>query len=276
MSYAFMRFPGFKELAFTLSYDDGVVQDKRLSALFHKNGLKATFNLNGGSNETISRWYPLEEIKQTYLPLGHEVALHGAAHYSLGEVPDGILIDNIMANRRALEQLFGTVVTGSAYANGSFDDRVVRLLKTCGVSYARTIKSTHAFDIPEDWLRWHPTCHHRDPQLMELAEAFLKGGNKRHFFYHKPFLFYVWGHSYEFDNDNNWEMMEEFCAFMGGREEVWYATNGEIYEYVQAYHSLQYSADGSLVKNPSAIDVYIHYFGKPYKICAGETVRLEK
>ena len=89
-------------------------------------------------------------------------------------------------------------------------------------------------------------------------------------------LFYLWGHSYEFDNDGNWQLIEDFCAFIGGREDVWYATNGEIYEYVQAYNSLQYSADGHLVKNPTSVDVYIHYFGKPYIIPAGKTVLLEK
>ena len=111
---------------------------------------------------------------------------------------------------------------------------------------------------------------------MELARTFLKGENKRHYFYHQPLLFYVWGHSYEFDNDNNWEMMEEFCKFIGGREDVWYATNGEIYDYVKAYDSLIYSTDGLMVKNPTATDVFIHYFGKPFIIRAGETIGLER
>ena len=48
MSRLFMRFPGFKPKALTLSYDDGVRQDKRLIAIMQKYGLKGTFNLNGG------------------------------------------------------------------------------------------------------------------------------------------------------------------------------------------------------------------------------------
>ena len=59
MSYAFMRFPQFKELAFTLSYDDGVAADKRLAEIFNKNGLKCTFNLNGQTADSIGR-YPIE------------------------------------------------------------------------------------------------------------------------------------------------------------------------------------------------------------------------
>ncbi len=275
MSYAFMRFPGHKELAFTLSYDDGMPADKRLVEMFNCYGLKGTFNLNGEEVDKVGR-LPIEEVKALYLPNGHEVAVHGAKHYSFGEIPCGMVIQEVMDNRRALENTFGTIVQGLAYPNGSVSDEAVELLKACGINYARTVVSTEKFEIPTDWLRMPATCHHKNPRLMELAETFLKGGVKRHFFYHKPLLFYVWGHSYEFDNDNNWEMMEEFCKFIGGREDIWYATNGEIYEYVKAYEALVYSADGMQVKNPTCIDVYLQFFGKPFVVPAGKTIQLEK
>ena len=35
-----------KMKALTFSYDDGVTQDVRLAELFHKYGMKATFNIN--------------------------------------------------------------------------------------------------------------------------------------------------------------------------------------------------------------------------------------
>ena len=273
--YAFMRFPGDKELALTFSYDDGFEYDKKLVEIFNRYGMKGTFNLNGATPDEVAR-FPMEEAKALYLPNGHEVAVHGAQHYSLGEVPDGMVLRDICENRQALENAYGTIVQGMAYANGSVDDRTVELLKACGINYSRTVGGTEQFEIPTNWLKWTATCHHKNPRLMELAETFLKGGNKRHFFYHKPLLFYVWGHSYEFDRENNWELIENFCKFMGGREEIWYATNGEIYDYVKAYESLVYSADGLQVKNPTSIDVYIHFFGKPYIIPAGKIVKLEK
>ena len=43
-----LLFPGGKSKAFTLSYDDGVVQDRRLARLFRDYGLKCTFNLGSG------------------------------------------------------------------------------------------------------------------------------------------------------------------------------------------------------------------------------------
>jgi len=48
MSKLFVRFPGFRDKAVTLSYDDGVRQDKRLISIMQKYGLKGTFNINSG------------------------------------------------------------------------------------------------------------------------------------------------------------------------------------------------------------------------------------
>ena len=84
------------------------------------------------------------------------------------------------------------------------------------------------------------------------------------------------GHSYEFDNNDNWDIIETFAQYVGGREEdIWYATNGEIYEYLQAAERLLFSADGTFVKNPSCIDIYIDYVGKRCIVPAGKTVKIE-
>lgn len=41
-------FPGGRKKAFTLSSDDGVTQDTRLTELMRKYGIKGTFHLNSG------------------------------------------------------------------------------------------------------------------------------------------------------------------------------------------------------------------------------------
>ena len=77
--------------------------------------------------------------------------------------------------------------------------------------------------------------------------------------------------SYEFDDDKNWNVIEELAAFLAEhREEIWFATNGEVIEYVTAYRRLEYSVDGSLIYNPSAIDVTIRTsMGQTQQIQAG-------
>ena len=87
-------------------------------------------------------------------------------------------------------------------------------------------------------------------------------------------LFYVWGHSYEFDDNDNWNVIEEFAEFMGGREDIWYTTNMEIYEYVQAYNRLETSYDKTFVYNPSNITVWCWHQGKDYCVEPGQTITL--
>ena len=281
MARRFLRFPGFKNKALTLSYDDGVAQDKRLIEIMGRYGLKGTFNVNSGlfgaTPTTDKGRMTAEEVLALYTESGNEVAVHGFRHLSLAEVESSSALNDIIEDRKTLEKLFGKVVKGMAYANGSVSDEVVEMLKACGIKYSRTVRSTEQFEVPTDWLRLPATCHHANPKLMELAQAFLESDEDRHFWWKKPRLFYLWGHSYEFDSNteyNNWNRIEEFCKYIGGREDVWYATNGEIYDYVQAYDRLEFSVDGGTVYNPSVIDIYLDYYGGQVIVKAGETTKV--
>ena len=272
-----LRFPGGRLKAVTLSYDDGVMHDKRLIEIMQKNGLKGTFNINSGLLPKESGWKlcPAEAV-EVYTGGGMEVATHGQKHLSLTNVDSAIGVNDIIQDRIALEGLFGRIIKGLAYANGLYDDDSVKMLQMCGIEYARTVVSTEKFELPTDWLRWHPTCHHNNRKLMDLVDAFLADQpDPQRVHKYTPKLFYLWGHAYEFGNNNNWEVIEEFAEKIGGREEIWYATNGEIHDYVQAFDRLRWSVDGKLVHNPNNIDVYIFCEGKDYLVKSGETVKID-
>ena len=89
-----------------------------------------------------------------------------------------------------------------------------------------------------------------------------------------PRLFYVWGHSREFDKDNNWERLDEICQKLSGKEDIWYATNIQIYDYVKAYESLVMSADRRIIYNPSNQKVWFDIDGTLYCVNAGETLKI--
>lgn len=82
MRSVFMRYPEGRAKAVTFSYDDGVAQDRRLAALFDKYGMKATFNFNGERSRAYN--YTKEEIQETFLSKGHEIAVHGLNHRANG------------------------------------------------------------------------------------------------------------------------------------------------------------------------------------------------
>ena len=180
------------------------------------------------------------------------------------------LVDSeVMADRLNLEAMFGGVIRGLAYPFGTYSDTVVDALKNTGVAYARTVNSTNAFYIPQDWLRLHPTCHHAAPNLPALCDRFLN--DTANFC---SMLFYLWGHSYEFEAQDNWQIIEDFCEKMGGRDDVWYATNIQVYDYKTAYDRLIWNGDCTKVYNPTATDIWFHAKKQEYCVKAGQTLTL--
>ena len=276
--YQFLRFPGFRLKALTLSYDDGTIHDRRLVSIMKKNGIKGTFNLNSNINfRPNPNKITLEEACALFDDADCELAVHGVEHLSLADMTPPLMARDILEDRVALEQAAGRVVRGMAYANGSFNDEVVSVLRMCGIAYSRTTHSTEKFALPTDWLRLDPTCHHNNEKLFDLLDNFLeyKIDPNQYYWRFKPALFYLWGHSYEFDRNDNWERIERFCEKAGGRDDIWYATNIEIYEYIEAYRALVFSADGTLAYNPTATEVYINYFGKDFTLAPGTTVKIK-
>ena len=274
----YMRFPEGKSKAMTFSYDDGVIADKKLVKIFNEYGLKATFNLNSLLFD-CENWHGRmdeEETYKTFSSCGHEVAIHGARHIFLNKVPLTEAVNEVLSCRTYLEQKFNRIVRGMAYAYNGYNDEIVNALKSLGIAYARTTESTHAFSLPENWLKLNPTCHHADKLLPELTEKFLNSSPEQEFKHREPWLFYIWGHSYEFDDNNNWNIIENLAEKVSGRKDIWFATNGEIYDYVQAYDSLIFSVDGEKVFNPSAIPVWIELRGKVYKIDGGKALQFDK
>ena len=84
----------------------------------------------------------------------------------------------------------------------------------------------------------------------------------------------MWGHSFEFENRHNWDHLENLCQKLSGHDDVWYATNIEIYNYVNAYNSLIFSADETIVYNPTHFTIWFDIDGKLYSIKPAETLLL--
>lgn len=261
----YLCFPEGKAKALTMSYDDGKWADERLVELFNRHGIRGTFNLNYGLMERPER-IDKDRIRQLYE--GHEVATHTMTHPTIARCPLTETAKEVLEDRIGLESLVGYPVRGHAYPNGSYNEEVKTLLGSLGIAYGRTAMwESGSMELPTDPMEWNGTCHH-NYHLMDYARTFAE-------FQKKQYLkcLYVWGHSYEFDRDDNWGLMEEFCAYMGSREDIWYATNIEIIDYMEAGRRLQYGAAGDFVYNPSARTVWISVDDVPLAVAGGQTVR---
>ena len=255
-----MLFEGGKRKALTFSYDDGTIYDKKLVSLLKKYDMKATFNLNSGLlgqkehrmingiNTDFSQIEPWE-VKTVYAD--QEVASHTVNHSSIVGLSQNMGAAEVLKNKQKLEELTGRPVRGFAYPYGSYNELAEEILSACGIEYARTADSSNDFDIPQDFLEWHPTCHHDAPELLKLAENFCNNDSLQ------PQLFCIWGRSYEFAQKDNWQVLEEFMKYVSDyREKIWFATSIEIVDYVKAFRELRRSSDGRILQNPTEMTLW--------------------
>ncbi len=225
-------FPGNKMKAVTFSYDDGITQDRRLVEMFNRYGLKGTFNLNTAVLDGGLAWthpcgvpiYHLTEEQAKELYVGHEVACHALHHEDLTKMSAEAVADNMRQDMANIERIFGQKAYGMAYPGGFFNDTAQEGLRQAGIQYARTVISSRSFEPQQDLLRFEPTCYHvKDKEvLFELARDFiaLKPDS--------PKIFYIWGHSYEFDVFGDWDEFESFCQLISGHDDMFYGTNAQV------------------------------------------------
>lgn len=256
-------FPKGKSKVLTMSYDDGMHEDRRLVGIFDKYGIRGTFHLNSGIQDE-SR-IPSGEWKDLYK--NHEVSCHTVHHPFIGNMPIDQVALQVLEDRRNLERIMGYPVRGMSYPYGSYTKEIVELLPKLGIEYCRTVHSTNYFGMPDDFLTWPATCHH-DGNLLENGKKFLEIQSPE-----RLSMMYVWGHSFEFERNNNWELIEEFCQMMGGHDDIWYATNIEIVDYVKAINNLKFTIDADMVYNPSAQSVWIRVDDKVIEVPGGATVK---
>ncbi len=259
----FDRYKDGKMFAATFSYDDGNAADLKLLEIFNRYGIKGTFNLNSRNYETDRMDIKADMLDEVYK--GHEIACHAYTHPHLERMPVSMQYEELMKDRRLLEGYTGRIIRGMAYPFGTYNEDTITAMKTAGIVYSRTTASTYSCILPDDYRKWHPTCHHNDSK--KPLDSFLYGVEKCP--WRAGNVLYIWGHSYEFNNDGNWDLIEDVCARLHEKgDNIWFATNIEIYDYDNAIKSLIFSADCKTVFNPTSVDVWVSEDGEAVKIPA--------
>ena len=267
-----LMYPGHVEKALTFSYDDLIEGgDERLIQIFDDAGIKATFNLitNRFINKSESE---REAIKNVYS--GHEISNHSYTHprmYLTEETDvDGTtysplsyeeVVNNIQKGIDDIVTLTGEKPIGFAWpyqapvARSDYS-KILEYMKNAGIKYVRPVTVTGGFDLPADWYDWKPTCHHDNMSiyLQKYLDLETNGELK---------LMYVWGHTYEFDPNYlpantklRWDGITALAEIIKERDDIWKATNGEIYNYVEALKLVEADYEANTITNNSALDIY--------------------
>lgn len=174
MQYKFLRFPGGKPKAVTLSYDDGCPEDVKLMEILFKYGMKCTFNVNGTGQ---TRWgLSVDKIKDDIKSGTYEIAVHGELHRAEGTLRPIEGIRDVLNCRMGLEETYGTIIRGMAYpdsgikrfSNGSTYEKVKNYLTELDIVYARSLGADNdSFELPQDWHNWILATHHNSEKFME-------------------------------------------------------------------------------------------------------------
>ncbi len=276
-----MLFPEGRYKALILSYDDGRTEDRQLVKLMNQYHLIGTFHLN--SNKLGSKDY-LNKEEVNILFKGHEVSVHSANHPNLPDQSRIDVISEIVEDRKELERLVGYPVRGMAYPFGNTNDEVIQAMDGLGIEYARTVGDTYTFEIPKDFLRWHPTMHqfakaYWEPNQPEKDTQELAHFNKviNDFIGTKELaVLDIWGHSWEMGTDENkWKETEKFFKLLSDNSTIYYTSQIALVDYINAFRNLKFSVNKKIIINESSIDIYLKKETKTYKIPAGSKTILE-
>ena len=294
-------YPGFTLKAATFSYDDGVAEDIKTIESLNKYGAKGTFNVVAkfaDGKDRLLGYYKDKgttqaEVVDYILDLydGHEIANHTYSHPpvqlevgqssqdSYGNVLNGVdantVISQIADNHTYMKDLLGIEMSGIAWSySGPYKRTDYRTIHNeildSGYLYARNHTDSYSFDLPTDWFKWNTTCSiSKMPQVTDQFVALDTDEMK---------LLYIWGHSYEYANptrygSGDWNTLEENLAKLED-EGVWFATNKEVYDYINALNKVIYNVNS--VTNGSDITVYVQVNGKNVELEAGETFLLNE
>ena len=256
------------------TWDDGTEFDRKLVDLFNRHGLKGSFALNSGKlglNAGQSGWKNYvrpEEVRSLYA--GHEVMSHSVSHPHPWQVPPERLRWEFDEDRRRLEALVGYPVRGAVIPYGWMSGGTVMrdLFKGLGFRYARWAETTDRFEWPADCLHWRPTAH-CGTDLPTLWANFAVELTKA-----SGSLLNIWGHSYEFEDQQRWSLLEEYCRAAGSHPGVWHATAGQVYDYLSAWRALDWTRAGDCVYNPSSQTVFFRSGDEVLSVEPGQTLAL--
>ena len=204
-------------------WDDGVLNDIKVTELCRRYHAKATFNLNPGTHKATARitdgwtfgdsgyvpgrlaWSEVESVYE-----GFEVASHGMCHLCAGYVDDKVFREDAVSARKILEDKFQRECRGFAWPCGDYNQACCDMLREAGFAYGRTTRNVEQVLPCGDLMTLHSNCHFLNANFWDIFEKARPSG-----------YFYFWGHSYEMmDDPNLWKSYEEKLQRLNDDPEV--------------------------------------------------------
>ena len=211
-------------------WDDGVLNDIKLTDLLRKYGAKATFNLNPALHYAKERFHSGWKYKDyspgklawnevTSVYEGFDVASHTMCHCNAGMVDDKVFFAEAVMAKDILEDLFQKECTGFAWPCGKYTKKTADMLLEAGFTYGRTVETTDRVSGFAHPMILHSSCHFMSPDFWNAFEKAKTTDG----------IFYFWGHSYEMMDDAElWEEFENKLRRLAADSEVEWIPTTEL------------------------------------------------
>ncbi len=229
----------------TTSWDDGHRCDLKLAQMLNRHGLKATFYV-APENQELAQQDLLSVPEIRNLSQDFEIGAHSMTHRRLPAIPEREAAREINESKAVLEQVTGKEVDAFCYPGGAYTKVHTQLVREAGFRYARTV-ARYIFSVDDPYAAgtsvhayhhnqrigldlWRTACFakFRPIKLLHcldwdcLAKAMFDKVLKEGGIYH------IWGHSWEIDENDDWERLEDVFRYISANPEVSYVTNGEL------------------------------------------------
>lgn len=240
--------PGKRNCRITTSWDDGHPLDMRVAELLAKHSLTGTFYVPRSSQRPVMNRSQIGELSKTF-----EIGGHTLEHIAIDTLSDAEALAQLSGSREWIEQLTGTCCRVFCFPGGKFRSRQLPLVRKAGYEAVRTVELLSTANPRRiDGLCVIPTTVQAFPHA---ASAYARNALKR-FSASAVFrlgsvllsrdwarlarvlllqardrggVFHLWGHSWEIEEQGQWENLESFLMTIGQwRETMQRVTNSEL------------------------------------------------
>ncbi len=239
----------------TTSWDDGHVLDLKVAELLEKYKLRGTFYISRNHPQKKSN---LADSEIAAFSKRQEIGAHTINHPDLLKIPLAEAEQEIRESKKWLENILNAKIEMFCYPFGSYNEKITELVRQAGFKGART---TREFSIgaPDNFYEMDATLHVYPFPFRKtdaghyywgrLLQPYLQnreGIRKLHIPLFRlrnweslsraifdiaiknGTIFHLLGHSWEVEKYQMWRELENFFAYISGRENCLYLTNGEI------------------------------------------------
>jgi peptidoglycan-N-acetylglucosamine deacetylase len=235
----------------TTSWDDGHPLDLRVAELLDKFDLAGTFYVPRSNQRPVMNSSQIRELSKSF-----EIGAHTLDHLAIDRLSDRDASAQLSGSREWIEELTGRSCRVFCFPQGRFRSRQLQLVRQAGYLAARTVELLSV--AKPLWMRGLHVIPTTIQAFPHGAFAYARNTAKRFLtarfaslsaaIHSKGWIslaekmlnraideagvFHLWGHSWEIEEQGEWENLEALLKMMSAcREHSKSVTNGELCGY---------------------------------------------